>query len=1200
MFSATSGLGRLFSAASAPFQSVSARSPRSFDSNIEESVTYDLLFPDTDNLQDAQHNIHAHRHEQGSLGTIARSTDDREELGIHTSRDVRLLIAQKSLDSHRILYDSHPPSAYAPSRTSPPLSSDTNGFVKDGRTVNGLGGFRRIQKARTAPHSRNGSLSQTPNGLFSNTNPPLSSVTENGGLFGTSRSQTQTARPKTSEGDHIKAKIAREEKEETDDILGCMFGPSESAATSATKVHSKPYTDKGHGFNRPGSAESRQMRSPQHGDSRRSLLFRSTTAENLVAQACEAEAMTEGQLSRRTSSYILVTRLFTLPLKEEDLNNACAPKMGDSTAREQNLDTHTRHTRVVESRSSSRQIKTPVFAVGLVIYVPLRSSVLRTFGSGRTQSLYGGSHFQADMLKYQLDEMLDRTMNRLPLIIRALSSLETVADAQIKDIILHQYDGTIASLRRAFQVVPNALQHERGVHESARLVSKRVTAGLQIRSVIAGQNRWSLWRSVARGLPPTSTQHESIGFLAKILTAFLAFHSEWLGQHAPRPYRYWKIPHLEADNADVIRIRTVIVCPDKLMARRFIFLLAQFMPRNFDLTFQQPALSDTVSSSIGKSKSPYWQSTHEVEGQEHLEPQLNTSDAADFANPDANRSPIAPSHHRRASDALSIRSLAMPIVNTASRKSSVTTTATMQPDLQQIVPHFSPYSPESVVSPERPTSSGSLAALSLQRSLSRTESNEPGSLESKGNDAWGSLRSGFWSTRRGSSTETSEMVSSSGEGLAITVPAFMRQKSSSPGKLGRMLKDDLESNGSAIYGTASSVGTLTSPSKFAKRPVSRSLPDFSPGEDTPLSLSFDRKSGVVDVQLSSSFEESPSRSQNPDRSFNRASSRGSNTSNFVHSAPVFRPQAKGPSIAGYLHSFHPDFAVQAVRPTDSLKQEIKTAMQTEQRSLPHGDSTNRGNVLAAERDSPSADDTANDSEAEPSLRTLLINPSTFTLTCLAWTRPVANDASQDVWSEEDMTSLPANSELVNTLQRILNLSSPAQPSRSSSPKQEQHGSSDSAHTMNPPLDRLPTSKDHRNSILGTLTLLAKDIADEIDLEQTYAAGKGVGIQLNGTTRHRESLKDAKVEYARTSQEGSAMGKADEGVSDANDKGEEPPAGVTDGENEAETKNHRGAGEEEAQQGKVEKEDILRTSIRRWMENLREQFEGRGKDDERSW
>ena len=1134
-------LGRLFNVASASLQSVGARLPRSYDSNVEETITYDLLFPEVGTLQDAYKASHSNRHEQ-SIGAIARSGDDKDGMELHTPRDVRLLVAQKSLnimEKPRVLFDSHPPSAPAPNRTSPSLSSEANGFVKQSRGL--TGGYRKIQKARTAPHSRNSSLSQTPNAIFANPATPLSSVTENGGLFGTGTSR----RPDTSEGDYIKAKIAREEREETDDILRCMFGAPESLCTSSTKVHPKPYTDKGHGFNRPGSSGSRKTRSPQHGENRRSLLIRSTTAENLAAQASEANDVTEGQLSRRTSSYVLITRLFTVPLGDRELNDALSSNTDGTSNGGDGDDAQVSETRTSEARFSSKQVKPPWFAIGLVIYIPMKPSQSLTPGFGRVQSSSWGPRYQADLMKIQLDDVLDRIMDRLPLIVRALAALETVADAGIKKILLGQYDGTVPSLRRALQLNPNALQEAKGLRESVTMTSKRVTVALQVRSVITGQNRWSLWKAVARELVHDGPHGGRGTFLAKVLTAFLSSHSEWLGLHAPRSYRHGKVNHRTAgrEDVDVIGKRTVIVCANKMIARRVTFLLSQLMPKNFDLPQKEPETRDIYVTSTGKAKAPQWQDTDDGHDQDYLRPQPDTSDAADFASSDVNelRSPNKASHHRRPSDTLSIRSFAMPIANTASRKSSVTTTATTLPNLEQ-VPHFSPYSPDSATSPERPTSSGSFAALSLQRSLSRTESNGPGSLESKGNDAWGSFRSGFWSTRRGSSTEDSEMVSSSAEGLAIVVPPFLRKNSSSsPRKLGRMLHDGSESNGSVSHKPSSSVGTLTSPSK-SRTFAPRSLPDFSPGEDTPLSLSFDRETGVVDVQLSHSFDDSPSQSRKPNQSFNTNSSCESSSSNFVYPPPVIHPQATAPNVAGYIRTFHPDFAVQAVRPSDSLRPDIKQAMQAEPRQERHGDSA------GPEPNSKSTPDTTTTTPASPPLQTLLIDPTTSTLTLLTLTRPSLHDQSKDSWKEEDITSLPANHELETALATIL------APTPSPSP------------TPDPKLDRLPHPMDPRTTLLGALTTLTREVAEEIEAERAYAPGKGVRVNGNG------SVGEGRVEYSQES-----------------DKG--PEAGRTSRDGSVD-QGKSGVGERR-KIGRERGEDRLRISVRAWMEGVRDgEEEGR--------
>ena len=586
-------------------------------------------------------------------------------------------------------------------------------------------------------------------------------------------------------------------------------------------------------------------------------------------------------------------------------------------------------------------------------------------------------------------------------LVRALTSLEIVARCRIShalvkqelpylDIVFAEHSKALdvgagikpnmvkPPTQRTLQLPAGALQQCSVVQTFIESTGKRIALALRTRRVIAGQPRWGIWREEARLVGAHVGGRDQNFFLFNLLTAFLGSHTEWLESLGPSRYRRRHAKHSNEVNSEVITIqhRTVIVSQDKMTARRLIFLLSAFLPGvHKKLTVDGQNQSDASWSNVGYSQSPpsgvllqrrrslrrtmtkrNGETRAAVTSTPHRR-SVSFSGSEGAPGDDAIAEGLSIQHRsRRTSDARSVRSAALPISSNASvtRKSSTTTTATVIPDPvidPTVIPatHFAVHPTESRISagPELTLeSSGTLASLSLRRTLSRSESNEHGnaSSDSLSGSRWGSMISGFWSGRRASSTEDSDLLTSSEEGLGISgVPNELRGRGST-GKLAQMV-EEVDMNGNAQRPLQSNTATPPSPVS-AKRLhfTSHAVDKASPPKNAPATLGFDRlplklsidqDDGVVDVDLPSNFPysssfasimSSPMAPPTAASSFNDRQSMHGRTS--VLDSPHKLPET-AVDVVGWLRRYHPDFALQAVRPYDTLKEDVKRSMRTE-------------------------------------------------------------------------------------------------------------------------------------------------------------------------------------------------------------------------------------------------------------------------------
>jgi hypothetical protein len=595
-------------------------------------------------------------------------------------------------------------------------------------------------------------------------------------------------------------------------------------------------------------------------------------------------------------------------------------------------------------------------------------------------------------LSSDVDDRVDVVGQHWDVIMRALTSLQHVVQERVlahfkspdamSPPVLHQHrqqpsrsslrDLPSHFVRKPLRLQPNALSMDKDIRAAAELTGNRVVTGMRIPRVMTGQGKWGVWREEARWLGRWAGRKEQNFFFFNLLTAFLGNHTEWLNILGPRWHRRRHREQQKASAGENLTIqnRTVIVSPDKMAARRLIFLLAAFLPPN------TPAVSESSSfmrPSTSASFRAYSQSPpsnmppsrkHSLRRQINRRPRgkqsitnmrLQPPTPSDCHQPPADlvdersessaydvRNVPKPLGHSRRSSAHSIRtSLVIPSLSdgSASSKNSVTTTSTATPQSTVPIAHFTlPRTRSFGPTPDhRPASSESLASANLINTLQRSGTGQT-SIASNGssnNSRWSGFMN-FWSGRRSSSTSQSDYLQTTDDGIGYrgqerptSQLEQMVQELSMDGIFGE--GDQHERRGEDIPAAANSSpetypinGTSGVPASAA-----RPIPERPRTFDTQMKLSVNEKDGVIDVDIPLPDFDSPlqsplfgaygSVSSQLDSSFGESS---------ILSLPYCEPE-QPVNAAGWLSQFHPDFAVQAIKPYKDLDRDIERAMSAE-------------------------------------------------------------------------------------------------------------------------------------------------------------------------------------------------------------------------------------------------------------------------------
>lgn len=1175
-----SGLHRLFHTTPSLLSATSARTPATLESVTEDAHTYDLLYPEPNTLRQSQHHAYPLKNgDPSSAALAATSHDDWGGLDIQSPDDVRIIIAQDGnalAQQSRVLYDSQPP---------PPLPVTVHAHRSDGPESSDIpvglqtAGVRRrntsaqgSQKAPQARHERRLSFAQSPQSQLASPTSPSSPEAEFRGAFSNPKLRRSSLRPATSGGESTQSRVAREWREETEAILGCMFGSTGLPLVSSTKLHIKPA---GSGVTSNGVTSPVALETPRGIPRRRTPLTRSTTLEELHSfprpGGSGLSEDTDRNISRPNNSSILITRIFSvdaanpIPLPDHANTKTDNPNPPSGPFQDQPLQELSANTAETEK---AKQVKTPTYAVAIVLQLPADRHRSFTPSLHEATPVLAHSHDRLSQSPSQMgqwtwedathpngcisdtDRDIENVIDHWTMLNRVASSLETVAQEGIRDLLRSveanqvpvQIPAKAVDMRsnskqrrlkqpsqRTIQLSSGALQQCAIIQKEAEMAGKRMAMALKTRKVIAGQGRWGIWREEARWIEKLAGKREQNFFFFNLLTAFLGTHTEWLDMLGPSWYRRrnTKQVHQSRRDVSIIQHRTVIVASDKMAARRLIFLLSAFLPSTHVNSVQEEInRPHSPWSNAGYSQSPPsgFSSLRQLSLRRTINIKLQRGNrvvansrrharGVSFSGQDlafaqdlnGTPDPSVQQHSRRASDARSIKSLPLPISSSeTTRKSSCTTTETAVDDTVPI-PHFSSLSPESLLGTSaeaRPGSSGSFASLSLKHTLTRSEGTDH-STDSLSMSRWGSMISGFWSIRRGSSTDASEALSSQ-EGLGISGVSRDRRGSRSVGKLAQMVEEvgkpletrlGMQNSAKAAASQGpTSVPNLQESSTFPEQSTpAKNIPERPKIEQFPMKLSIDGNDGVIDVDLrmpnsfSSSFASSmssPKATHTGASSFNEASLYGRSSS---HEALPPAPESTA-EVAGWLKSYHQDFALQAVKPYKELKDDIIRSMRLEPIQTPP----------------PSAGDPALTHWTEV-CTTLIADAQDFSVTRLSLRRRSAPTSKSPTQSPKTQfpTSIPPAMEeaihsekimdldatLIDAVERVLAQSthSSRAHSRTASPSRPDEGSA----------LEVPRSE-CRRLVLGALEQVAKSVGEEQmgrgrDVRPGTEGERGVGL-----------------------------------------------------------------------------------------------------------
>ncbi|KAF3938070.1 hypothetical protein ABW19_dt0203632 [Dactylella cylindrospora] len=635
--------------------------------------------------------------------------------------------------------------------------------------------------------------------------------------------------------------------------------------------------------------------------------------------------------------------------------------------------------------SAMKAVKPPKminYAIGLIIAIP--NNAAHQSAGPRQQRQQGDIEFidplatirrpnQAPIVDESAENLVDNRMDLVTknwdIITRTLNELQVVATQRI----------TIALSSRTVILSPSsygpqrkssldtaALMGDQIIKEEVERQRWRVKTGLQIPRVITGQGRWSEWRQEAKWAGTTFGGRDRNFFFLTLLTAFLGHHPDWLDVLAPPVYRRRHVQKqrtLGKEDA-YLPSRTVIVCDDKFVSRRLVYLLAAFLPERSSPTThwtgEHTSSNRSTVSDDGLGRSPpskgpeFKREIRRVPSKLSMVEGVDENDSSSLtttwdvpkisgghADHDVDRG-IArigtslPTH---------LGTSQLPIPFSATRKApSTTTTDSMVPHPADLSSSFKREHSE-----PRPGSSGSSVSVNLIQTLRRSGSNNTNgnTNDSSGGtngSGWGSFLSSIWSSPR---SRGSTSVASS---LTSTVADDANGENGRLRRTGTGLSENVYDDDNHGYpGIYDSQGDESrhiafSPPKHWHQDGIRT-PGF---EESTLRYSVD-DDGVIDVDIplglpsvqpsfdapalgalgSSPLPSSPT-STNPAESSMENSLISLSALTLL---PPF-PQATGESdttgnVAAELDRFHPDFILQAVKSYKGLERDVKRGMQAE-------------------------------------------------------------------------------------------------------------------------------------------------------------------------------------------------------------------------------------------------------------------------------
>ncbi|KAJ5214891.1 hypothetical protein N7468_010570 [Penicillium chermesinum] len=948
-------LGRLLSTAASslnPAAYSSRNQGTPLESVTEEEHTSGLLFPDASLLR--RSNTHAYPLQttfNSPNASIAGAYDDRGGLELDANKDFRVVVAQNALGDRDacILLDTRSSAESTPTG----LGIDPQGLEPSGtrhaRTVSSLSRNPRRNLLTQSSVVESSPLSATAD--------PRRSTPASPGAFSRARGRSSTLAQ--GGGPHDSAHSRYGVDSNDIGLLNCIFGSAAfSYRGSSTKMHIISADDEPQTI---ASASSPAGRSP---------LARAYTA----GDSSNNFGTSRGRDKPPSKVTVLLTRMFSVNLPEGPEASADKTEYANALYHQESLPEMGFPFPDVSKRKKIKEKKTPMYAVAITVQIPLIAR-----NTPRPVSRF--STLIIGIPPASLDERLDLLVDHWDVITRTLSHLERLARNEIIFLLrkVDSYSGPHPkpakppNMQRTNQTIvhlpANVLSLNTKLTEEALRSSRRISLALQTPYVVTGQSRWGVWREEGRFIVRGLGDKEQNFFFLVLLTAFLGNHTEWLNVLGPEWYRrrHNQQQKAQQDTEPTLTNRTVVVCPDKMTARRLIFLLSAFLPSKQRIEpLPSPLRPGTSTSVRGVSQSP---PTVPVLRQESLRRAIERRARAQrMESSNSHRRSTSVSSQetthrssdaldqlpsgeftsaRRGSDARSIKTLSatiQPRDSRANATSGATTSMTTQSSTVP-VPHFT--SQQSRSSQGGSDGSGvdgseSLASETLLKNLQRSDSSisaTNGSLPSAGG-RWSGIFSGFWNPRQEFPNDNAMYPSSDARKRSVSTIAGPPVRG--PPTLRQMVKEATEDEQESPHGAPS--GKISIPSATNAAPDSPQDDSTEPSSltsqirESPLKLSVRADEGVVDVDvplpgflsLSSSGDStvaSPKKTRTSVTSIDAMASTHSSGSGFYGATKD--NDSPSSHVAGWLKNFHEDFSLQAVRPYEALEKDIKRAMSAE-------------------------------------------------------------------------------------------------------------------------------------------------------------------------------------------------------------------------------------------------------------------------------
>lgn len=996
------------------------------DSATEESHTRHLLYPEANTLYHPEGQPYPLHSASLTLGSA--HDGPLPEIDLEFPRDCRIIIAQDEFMSmpKTILFDSKPGSLRAESPTQPHARSRVLGGAASANTAGPSFGGTHARRSSLVTESTPRSPTVA---AFTRARTRGNSISSMPNIDEHSRAQAQAqAQAKGTESlDVVKTCLDCMFGNTTMSYRGNSNKLHIVPLDSRTSDTSLPA---------PNLQDATSSLGRVEGFRRRSHLAKSFTPANLSAEPPrnDSSELLSKEPRRRT---IFITRMFSvaIPDDEQDSSNLRTPTPQSSLGKSNGFPFPRTSTKLgaagmPKPPQPPQTRKTPMYAIAIILHLPVASPSSTLYppsrpghhSRGATQvsssapgqdslgssldsdrragwtaidSNFGVESILSTSLNSDVDDRVDVIGQHWDVITRTLTSLQHVVQerilahfklAEVNSPPLVQLprnqpsrymnrEAPLQPARRGTKLPPNALAFDQDIKEAVELAGNRVVSGMRIPRVMTGQGKWGVWREEARWLGRWAGRREENFFFFNLLTAFLGNHTEWLNLLGPKWHRKRHREQQKTNAGETLTIanRTVIVSPDKMAARRLIFLLAAFLPSNISALYDgaSPMRPSTSASLRAYSQSPPTnlppsrkqslrrQINRRPRGKQSLTnlrhqipvgvgASLSTLESANGRS-DSGVAEFqeAPRHSRRSSAHSINTSLVLPSMSdSVTTKSSAASMSTVTPQNTVPVAHFAlPRTKSSGPSPEdRPESSDSLASANLMHTLQRSSTGHASNPSTdSGNTSRWSVFTSFWSgSRRQSSTDQSEFLQTTDDGLGISSAGYRMPER--PRSQLELMVQELSMNRelfgeSDIFEPSTTNTTTTADNSPETYPIggssgvpasaARPIPERPKQFDQTLKLSVNEKDGVIDVDIPLPDFGSPLQSPLLGGYASASSQHGSSYGeSSVLSMPHVEPD-QPVNAAGWLKQFHPDFAVQAIKPYPDLDRDIKRAMSAE-------------------------------------------------------------------------------------------------------------------------------------------------------------------------------------------------------------------------------------------------------------------------------